>query len=71
MLLFIVGFSTLRFIRLDIDRNETVIDEQLKDSVNNCRSKLIDEVKNVKEPKDVMIFRSIEKLHEHYRTYAK
>jgi hypothetical protein len=47
----------------------------LKDSVDNCRSKLklklIDEVKNVKEPKDGMLFGSIEELLEYYRNYAK
>jgi hypothetical protein len=39
MLLFIVGFFTLCFIRFDIDGNETVADEQLKDSLVNSRSK--------------------------------
>jgi hypothetical protein len=73
MLLFIVGFFTLCFIRFDIDGNETVADKQLKDSLVNYRSKhkLIDEDKNVKEPKDGMLFGSIEELLEYYRNYAK
>jgi hypothetical protein len=43
------------------------------DSLVNCRSKhkLIDEDKNVKEPKEGMLFGSIEELLEHYRNYAK
>ncbi|XP_062147833.1 protein FAR-RED IMPAIRED RESPONSE 1-like [Alnus glutinosa] len=43
------------------------------DSVDNCRPKLklIDEDTNVKEPKDVMLFGSIEELHEYYRNFAK
>jgi len=73
MLLFIVGFFTLCFIRLNIDGNEIVANEQLKDSVGNCRTrlKLIDEDKNVKEPKEGMLFGSIEEIHEYYRNYAK
>jgi hypothetical protein len=74
MLLFIVGFFTLCFICFDIDENETVANEQLKDdSLVNCRSKhkLIDEEKKVKEPKEGMLFGSIEKLLEYYRNYAK
>jgi hypothetical protein len=45
----------------------------LKDSLVNCLSKhkLIDEDKNVKEPKDGMLFGSIEELLEYYRNYAK
>ncbi|XP_062173549.1 protein FAR-RED IMPAIRED RESPONSE 1-like [Alnus glutinosa] len=57
----------------DISENETVADEQLADSVDNCRPKLklIDEDTNVKEPKDGMLFDSMEELHEYYRNYAK
>jgi hypothetical protein len=45
----------------------------LKDSSVNCYSKhkLIDEDKNVKEPKDGMLFGFIEELLEYYRNYAK
>jgi hypothetical protein len=45
----------------------------LKDRLVNCRSKhkLIDEDKNVKEPKEGMLFGSIEELIEYYRNYAK
>jgi len=39
MLLFIVGFFILCFIRFDIDENKIVADEQLKDILVNCRSK--------------------------------
>jgi hypothetical protein len=53
-----VLFFTLCFICFDIDinENETVADEQLADSVDNCRPKLklIHEDTNVKEPKDGM-----------------
>ncbi|XP_062155312.1 protein FAR-RED IMPAIRED RESPONSE 1-like [Alnus glutinosa] len=48
--------------------------EQLKDdSLVNCRSKhkLIDEEKNVKEPKEGMLFGSTEELLEYYRNYVK
>jgi hypothetical protein len=60
------------FIRHDIDGNEIVV-EQLKDSVDNCSSKfnLIEEVEIVKEPKNGMIFNSIEELHAYYQSYAK
>jgi hypothetical protein len=73
MLLFIVGSSELFFIRLDIAGNETVADVELTDSVDNCSTefKLIDEVENVKEPKEAMIFSSIEELSNYYRSYAK
>ncbi|XP_062152243.1 protein FAR-RED IMPAIRED RESPONSE 1-like [Alnus glutinosa] len=55
------------------DENETIVDEQLNDGVDSCRSKLklIDKDKNVKEPKNGMLFGSIEELHEYYRNYAK
>ncbi|XP_062172023.1 protein FAR-RED IMPAIRED RESPONSE 1-like [Alnus glutinosa] len=55
------------------DGNETIADEQLNDGVDSCRSKLklIDKEKNVKEPKNEMLFGSIEELHEYYRNYAK
>ncbi|XP_062154856.1 uncharacterized protein LOC133862945 isoform X1 [Alnus glutinosa] len=58
---------------IDEDEVETVADEQLKDGVDNCSSKLklIYEVKNVEEPKEGMLFGSIEELHEYYRSYAK
>jgi len=58
---------------IDDDGIETVADEQLKDGVDNCSSKLklIDEVKNAEEPKEGMLFGSIEELHEYYRSYAK
>jgi hypothetical protein len=71
MLLFIVVLYKI-FIRLDIDGKETVV-EQLKDSVDNCNSKLklIEEVEIVKEPKNGMIFSSIEELHAYCRSYAK
>jgi hypothetical protein len=74
MLLFIIDFFTLCFICFDTDGNETVANEQLKDdSLVNCRSKhkLIDEEKNVKEPKEGMLFGSTEELLEYYRNYAK
>jgi hypothetical protein len=47
MWLLIVGSSKLCFIRPDIDGDETVAEEQLKDSVDNYSSKLklINEVK--------------------------
>ncbi|XP_062161992.1 protein FAR-RED IMPAIRED RESPONSE 1-like [Alnus glutinosa] len=55
------------------DENETIADEQLNDGVDSCCSKLklIDKDKNVKEPKNGMLFGSIEELHEYYRNYAK
>jgi len=58
---------------IDEDGIETVVDEQLKDGVENCSSKLklIDKVKNVEQPKEGMLFGSIEELHEYYRSYAK
>jgi hypothetical protein len=74
MLLFIARFFTLCFICFDTDGNEIVIDKQLKDdSLVNCRSKhkFIDKDKNVEEPKEGMLFGSIEELLEHYRNYAK
>jgi len=74
MLLFIARFFTLCFICFDTDGNKIVTDKQLKDdSLVNCRSKhkFIDEDKNVEEPKEGMLFGSIEELLEHYRNYAK
>jgi hypothetical protein len=74
MLLFIARFFTLCFICFDTDGNEIVTNKQLKDdSLVNCRSKhkFIDEDKNVEEPKEGMLFGSIEELLEHYRNYAK
>lgn len=74
MLLFIIDFFTLCFICFDTGGNETVANEQLKDdSLVNCHSKhkLIDEEKNVKEPKEGMLFGSTEELLEYYRNYAK
>jgi hypothetical protein len=60
------------FIRLDIDGVLTVA-EQLKESVDNCSSKLklVQDVENVEEPKNGMTFNSIEELHAYYRSYAK
>jgi hypothetical protein len=60
------------FICLDRYGNETVA-EQLKDSVDNCSSKLklVEDVENVEEPKNGMTFSSIEELHAYYRSYAK
>jgi hypothetical protein len=56
-----------------IDGNEIVANEQLNDNVDNCRSKakLIDGDKLVKEPKNGMLFGSIEELLDYYRNHAK
>ncbi|XP_062170384.1 protein FAR-RED IMPAIRED RESPONSE 1-like [Alnus glutinosa] len=53
--------------------NEIVADEQLNDSVVNCRSKakLIDGDKLVEEPKNGMLFGSIEEVLDYNRNYAK
>jgi len=56
-----------------IDGNEIVANEQLNDGVDNCRSKakLIDGEKVVEEPKNGMVFGSIEELIDYYRNYGK
>jgi zinc finger SWIM domain-containing protein 3 len=45
----------------------------LEDNDANCKNdmKLIDGVENVEEPKQGMIFNSLDELASHYRTYAK
>jgi hypothetical protein len=76
MLLFIVGFFTpYLFISFHfvIDGNEIVANDQLNDGVDNCRSKakLIDGDKVVEEPKNGMLFGSIEEVVDYYRNYGK
>jgi hypothetical protein len=78
MLLFIVGlFTPCLFIYfhfvIDGNGNEIVADEQLNDSVVNCwfKAKLIDGDKLVEEPKNGMLFGSIEEVLDYYRNYAK
>jgi hypothetical protein len=58
---------------IDGNGNEIVVDEQLNDSVVNCRSKakLIDGDKVVEEPKNSMLFGSMEEVIDYYRNYAK
>ena len=60
------------FIRFDIDGNEVEYDVELE--VNNDNKydlKLIDEVANVKIPKEGMLYSSLEELEICYKTYAK
>jgi hypothetical protein len=58
---------------IDGNGNEIVADEQFNDSVVNCwsKAKLIDGDKVVEEPKNGMLFGSIEEVLDYYRNYAK
>ncbi|XP_062155261.1 protein FAR1-RELATED SEQUENCE 5-like [Alnus glutinosa] len=63
-------FSQLHF---DIDQNETANDTESEDNDVNCKNdmKLIDGVENVEEPKQGMVFNSLDEIALHYRKYGK
>jgi len=76
MLLFIVVTPELFlifFFNIYIAGNETVCDVESEDNDDNCKFdlKLIDGVEKLEEPKEGMIFNSLDELASHYRTYAK
>jgi len=64
---------TLFYSFFDIAGNKNVYDIVPEDNDVNCKNdmKLLDGVENVEEPKQGMIFNSLDELASHYRTYAK